>query len=173
MSQEQSLPRYLYRVFDEQCYSQFSRTSGFVASIYNAVYYRDHPNARRQLELHMDWSNRRRTPFVSVTASREKALELALKKVDQGRRHVSITKIDGSQLKRAGIKVYWMRGLAEYTGAYVKHEAMNNHEFLCVRCIPAKAVVQCLTLADDDDDDEEYYEESRSSDDGYNDEDYY
>ncbi|KAG1862813.1 hypothetical protein DFJ58DRAFT_775304 [Suillus subalutaceus] len=148
MSQDRTLPRYLYRVFDEETYSKFSHTSGFVASISNAVYYRNHPNARRQLELHMDWSNRRRTPFLSVTASREKALEYALNKVKMGRRIVSIAKIDSSQLKRAGINIYWMRELAEQTGAYLRPEAMNDHEYLCIRNIPAHAVIQCLTLDD-------------------------
>ncbi|KAG1776864.1 hypothetical protein EV702DRAFT_316417 [Suillus placidus] len=152
MSQDETLPRYLYRVFDEWSCSQFSRTSGFVASIPNAVYDLDHRNAKRQLEWHMDWNSRRQTPFISVTASREKALEYALNRMDMKRRTVSIAKIDSSRLRT---DVYRMCDLAEYTGAYLKHEATNKHEFLCVGCIPANAVIQCLTLDDDDDDDDE------------------
>ncbi|KAG2342311.1 hypothetical protein BDR05DRAFT_964270 [Suillus weaverae] len=141
MSQDETLPRYLYRVFDEESCSQFSRTSGFVASIPNAVYNPDHRNAKRELEWHMDWSSRRRTPFISVTASREKALEYALNRVDMDRRAVSIAKIDSSRLTRAGVHVHWMCDLVEYTGAYLKYEAMNEHELLCVGRIPANAVI--------------------------------
>src|SRR5258708_33411359 len=127
MSQDEVLPRYLYRVFDEESCSQFHHTSGFVASISNAVFDPRHWNAQRQLERHMDWNNRRRTPFISVTASREKALEYALNRVEMGRRTVSIAKIDSSRLEEAGVDVYWMCGLVEDTNAYIKPEAMNEH----------------------------------------------
>ncbi|KAG2119207.1 hypothetical protein DEU56DRAFT_137636 [Suillus clintonianus] len=151
------LPRYLYRVYDEESCSQFNRASGFVASIPNAVYNPEHRNARRQLKQHMNWGNRYRTPFISVTGSREKALEYALQRVEMGRRTVSIVKIDSSRLERANIDVYRMCDLVEQIGAYIKPEANNEHEYLCVRRIPANAVIECLTLDDDDDEDSDEY----------------
>ncbi|KAG1876983.1 hypothetical protein C8R48DRAFT_768550 [Suillus tomentosus] len=147
---ETELPRYLYRVFDEQSCSQLNRSGAFVASIPYAVYDRDHRNARRQLELHMDWSNRRPTPFISVTSSRGRALDFALTLWNMRGSAVSIAKIDSSQLERED--VYWMCDLVEYTGAHIKPEAMNKYEYLCVGSIPASAVIQCLTLDDDDED---------------------
>ncbi|KAG1876979.1 hypothetical protein C8R48DRAFT_334050 [Suillus tomentosus] len=150
-----TLPQYFYRVFDEQSCSQLNHSGAFVASIPYAVYDRDHRNARGQLERHMDWSNRRRTPFISVTCSRAKALEFALTLLNMGSQAVSIAKIDSSRLEREGTNVYWMCDLVEYTGAYIKPEAMNKHEFLCGGLIPANAVIQCFTLGDDDDDDDD------------------
>lgn len=149
---ETELPRYLYRVFDEQSCSQLNRSGTFVASIPDAVYSRNHRNARRQLELHMDWSNRRRTPFISVTSSRVNALKFALTLLNMRGSAVSIAKIDSSQLEREGTDVHWMCDLVEYTGAHIKPEAMNKYEYLCVGFIPASAVIQCLTLDDDDED---------------------
>ncbi|KAG2059660.1 hypothetical protein BDR06DRAFT_668395 [Suillus hirtellus] len=144
---ETELPRYLYRVFDEQSCSQLNHSGAFVASIPYAVYDRDHWNARRQLELHMDWSNRRRTPFISVTSSRGRALDFALTLLNMRGSAVSIAKIDSSQLERED--VYWMCDLVGYTGAHIKPEALNKYEYLCVGSIPASAVIQCLTLDDD------------------------
>ncbi|KAG1840463.1 hypothetical protein DFJ58DRAFT_810379 [Suillus subalutaceus] len=74
-------PQYFYRVFDEKSFSQFHETSGFVAGIPNAIYDPKHWKARHELERHMDWTNKHPTPFISVTASREKALEFALQRV--------------------------------------------------------------------------------------------
>ncbi|KAG2154258.1 uncharacterized protein EDB93DRAFT_1102394 [Suillus bovinus] len=105
-SDETKLPRHFYRVFDEESRSQYSHTRGFVSSIPHAVYDPDHRNARRELERHMDWSNRRQTPFISVTASRGKALEFALNLVERGSRNVSIAKICSLQLQQSGISLH-------------------------------------------------------------------
>lgn len=149
MDELQDLPQYFYRVFDEESRSQFHETWGFVASIPNAFYNPAHWNARLELERHMDWSNSCPTPFVSMTASREKALEYAFQRVEKQRRTVTIAKIDSSRLKKAKVDIHWMCALVKQTGADIKREAMNKHEYLCVRCIPANAVIQCLTLDDE------------------------
>ncbi|KAG1769886.1 hypothetical protein EV702DRAFT_1140610 [Suillus placidus] len=144
-----AVPQYFYRVFDEDSCAQFHEISGFVASIPNAIYDPKHWNARGELERHMDWTNIHPTPFISVTASREKALEFALQRVGKQRRAVTIAKIDSSRLKAANVNVYRMCTLVEQTGAGIKREAMNEHEYLCVRCIPANAVIRLLTLGDE------------------------
>lgn len=149
MDELQDVPQYFYRVFDEESRSQFHETSGFVASIPNAVYNPAHRNARLELERHMNWNSSYSTPFVSMTASREKALEYALQRVDKQRRTVTIAKIDSSRLKKANVDIHWMCALVEQTGANIKREAMNEHEYLCVHRIPANAVIQCLTLDDE------------------------
>jgi hypothetical protein len=149
MDELQDLPQYLYRVFDEESRSQFHETRGFVASIPNAFYNPAHRNARLELERHMDWNSPYPTPFVSTTASREKALEYALQRVDKQRRTVTIAKIDSSRLTKAKVDIHQMCALVKQTGADIKREAMNEHEYLCVRCIPANAVIQCLTLDDE------------------------
>ncbi|KAG2117286.1 uncharacterized protein F5147DRAFT_648836 [Suillus discolor] len=120
MSEDDTLPQYFYRVFDEQSCSQLTRSGTFVASIL----------------------------MLSTTAT------IGMPEA------VSIAKIDSSQLEREGTYVYWMCDLVEYTGAYIKPEAMNKHEFLCVGLIPANAVIQCFTLGDDDDSDDDYDSES-------------
>ncbi|KAG1836850.1 hypothetical protein F4604DRAFT_1845959 [Suillus subluteus] len=125
-------------MFDENSHSQFHETSGFVASIPNAIYDPKHWNAQHELERHMNWTNKHSTPFISVTASREKALEFALQRAQKQRRTVTIAKIDSSRLETA---IHRMCILVDQTGAYIKHEAMNKHEYLCVRCIPANAVI--------------------------------
>ncbi|KAG1746238.1 hypothetical protein EDD22DRAFT_280131 [Suillus occidentalis] len=149
MDELQDLPQYFYRVFDEESRSQFHETRGFVASIPIAFYNPAHRNACLELERHMDWNSSLPTPFVSMTASREKALKYALQRVDKQRRSVTIAKIDSSLLKKANANIYRMCALVEQTGADIKREAMNEHEYLCVRCIPATSVIQCLTLDDE------------------------
>jgi len=141
-----TVPQYFYRVFDETSHSQFHENWGFWAGIRNAVYDPKHPNARRELEWHMDWNNKHPTPFISVTASREKALEFASQRVDKRKRTVTIAKIDRSRLRKT--PVHQMCALVEETQAVIKNEAMNEHEYLCVRHIPANAVIQRLTLGD-------------------------
>ncbi|KAG2034138.1 hypothetical protein BDR03DRAFT_965941 [Suillus americanus] len=141
-----AVPQYLYRVFDEKSRSQFHETSGFVASIPNAIYDPEHWNARRELERHMDWTNNHPTPFISVTASHEKALKFAKQRMEKQRRTVTIAKIESSRLETA---IYRMCDLVNQTSADIKQEAMNKHEYLCVRCIPANAVIQRVTLGDE------------------------
>ncbi|KAG1823808.1 uncharacterized protein BJ212DRAFT_1326812, partial [Suillus subaureus] len=72
----------------------------------------------------MDWTNKHPTPFTSVTASCEKALEFAKQRVEKKRRTITIAKIDGSRLETA---IHRMCDPVQQTGADIKHEAMNNH----------------------------------------------
>jgi len=148
MDDTEKIPRYLYRVVDGSTHCKYDKNKGFEASKPYAAYNPKHWNAKPELELHMDWSNRKQTPFISVTSSREKALELALKKMKLDNGNVLIAKIDSLKLRTEGVQVYHMEGLVKLIGAVIKPEGMNSHEYLCVRRIPRSTIIEQITFGD-------------------------
>jgi len=143
MDDTEKEPQYFYRVSDNSSRCKYDKDEGFVASIPNAIYDPEHPNAKRELVLHMNWRNRKPTPFISVTSSPEKALQFALKRMKRMKLkngNVLITKINRSLLSPKC--VYHMETLVKRTGVVIKPKAMNSHEYLCVRHIPRSAIVK-------------------------------
>jgi len=135
-------PRFLYRVYDDQSVSRFDEVDGFLAGNPNAAFNRNRYWAKFVVRRHMHWGNRRPTPFISVTASRAKALHYATQREKMGHRDVSIAKIDTAKLRASGVIFYHMASLVKKTGARIDPVAWNYSEYLCMWRIPPEAVVE-------------------------------
>jgi hypothetical protein len=149
-------PQYLYRVFDEESFCQFDKQNGFIAGVARSL---NRYKIRYYVERHMEWGNRIPTPFISVTASRSKALQYALQRVDMSRGHVCIAKISTHLLRAAQVQTHHMATLVAEIQARIEPAARNKWEFLCINQIPARAVVAVLTLNEPEEDEEEYSSE--------------
>jgi hypothetical protein len=136
------MPQFLYRVFDDQSVSRFDEVDGFVAGNPYAAFNRNQYWAKHVIRRHMSWANRRLTPFVSVTASRAKAEEYALRRQRMGHGDVSIAKIDTAALRASGIIIFHMATLVKRTRASIDPVAWNYSEYLCLQGIPRKAIVE-------------------------------
>jgi len=136
------MPRFVYRLYDDQSVSRFDEVDGFVAGNPNAAFNRNRYWAKYVVQRHMRWGNRRPTPFISVTASRGKALLYAAQREKNGHRDVSIAKIDTAKLLASGVTFYHMATLAKRTGARIDQVAWNYSEYLCLWYIPREAVVE-------------------------------
>lgn len=135
------MPRFLYRVFDDRSYSRFSEDSGFVAGNPNGAFNRNRYWAKYVIQRHMLWSNRRPTPFISVT-SRAKAVHYAKQRKEMGRDNVYISKIDTAKLRASGVIICHMATLVKWTRARIDPVAWNYSEYLCLHHIPPEAVVE-------------------------------
>ena len=133
------LPPYFYRVYDETSVSQYDEGCGF--SVDEGVRFDpDQHWAKYVVQRHINWKNRRRTPFISVTASLEQACEYYRQRESWGR-DPRIAKIDVRKLQRMGVRFWRMQTLARRVGAVIPRVAWNEDEWLCLHEIPEWAIV--------------------------------
>lgn len=133
--------RYFYRVFDETSVSRFSESEGFKAGRSTGTFKPHLPKAKKVVQQHKRWENRKPSPFISVTRSRAKAVHYARQRREWGRDDVQIAKIDRTSLRNAGVTIYHMATLVERIGAHIDSAAWNWTEYLCLYHIPSDAVV--------------------------------
>jgi len=143
------MPRFLYRVFDDQSVSRLNEVDGFVAGNPNGGFSRKRYWAKYVIQRHMHWGNRRPTPFISVTASRAKAVHYARQRQELGHSDVSIAQIDTAALRASGVIIYHMATLVKRTGAHIDPVAWNYSEYLCLRSIPREAVIKVWEHGDE------------------------
>ncbi|KIM76144.1 hypothetical protein PILCRDRAFT_826655 [Piloderma croceum F 1598] len=136
------MPKFVYRVFDDQSVSRFNGVDGFVAGNPDGAFNRHRYGAKSVIQRHMRWGNRRPTPFISVTASRAKAVHYARQRQELGHGGVSIAKIDTAALRASGVVIYHMATLVKRTRAHIDPVAWNYSEYLCLRYIPHEAIVE-------------------------------
>jgi hypothetical protein len=142
------MPRFLYRVFDDQSVSRLDE-DGFAAGNPNGGFNHKKYWAKYVIQRHMHWGNRRPTPFISVTASRAKAVHYARQRQELGHSDVSIAKIDIAVLRDSGVIIYHMATLVKRTGAHIDPVAWNYSEYLCLRNIPREAVINSWEHGDE------------------------
>lgn len=143
--------KYFCRVEDEGSQARFRTGRGVLASdMRSRVDFQLSRNMcplRRHFCNHMNWSNRRKTPFISAYCCFKAAYEEALRRVRRGKKNVIIIFIDPS---RADYRVEYRnaRWLAEDLECWIPTKAWNNSEFeyLFLRCIPARAIVNIIRL---------------------------
>ena len=136
------MPRFLYRVFDNESVSRFHDENGFEAGNPQGKFSRHPYWAKYVVQRHMHWGNRRRTPFISVTASLAKANDYAEQRLARGYHDVSIAKIDTAIFRSHGGIHYHMATLVKRTHAHIDPRAWNYSEYLCLRHIPREAVIE-------------------------------
>jgi hypothetical protein len=133
------VPRYLYRVFDDQSVSQYDVIDGFVAGLPDTPF--DPSTARNVVNSHMDWSNRFLTPFISTTSSLSIAEHYARQREDMGHSGVLIADIDTAGFAGHEVVVYHMQSLVRSIRAHVPRPGWNKYEYLILRQIPAECIV--------------------------------
>jgi len=135
------LPKYFYRVYDDLSVSRFNERDGFVAGAPGDAFDPRKDGAKYVVERHMYWFNDCPTPFISVTASRKKAIHYANQRRERENGNVRIAKIDTDALLVFGVSIYHMATLVEDTGAVISDKARNPYEYLCLHHIPLDAVI--------------------------------
>ena len=145
------MPRFLYRVFDDNSVSRLDEdgVDGFVAGNPDGAFNRNWHWVKYVIQRHMRWANRRPTPFISVTSSRNKAVHYVRQRQEMGHGDVSIAKIDTAALQASGIIIYHMATLVKRTRACLDPVAWNYSEYLCLHYIPHEAVIEVWEYDDE------------------------
>lgn len=141
-------PYIYYRVHDSSSATHFDKEHGFVAGDHQ-LRLRMFPRNRSErqdlfdaLGRHLEWSDRTPSPFISVYADRDTAVNSAIARVNQGKRGVFIAYIDVE-----AIEDLWYRftpKLAEEIGLRIQPQALRNseQEFVFLHHIPGEAVTR-------------------------------
>ncbi|KAJ4305467.1 hypothetical protein N0V90_000998 [Kalmusia sp. IMI 367209] len=137
-------PYIFYRVEDEHSRARYIDGRGIIAEDKDtAVNFRNKDTALLvQVAEHLDWSNRRPTPFISTYCEEYVARREAERRVKTGKRDVRIYKINmRDSNKRTEYRD--IRLLAEKLGFRIPDDAWNNsmHEYIFLYDIPDSAVV--------------------------------
>jgi hypothetical protein len=136
------MERRLYRITDNTSRDQFSEIDGFVVPKRDTFdeFNPTGAGAREFVELHLDWSNRRPTPFISTVDSPHIAMYLTRKRI-LGRTGVRIAIIDRDAVENQEA-VYHMESLVDTAQANLPSYARNDTECLCVHRIPREAILK-------------------------------
>lgn len=108
---------------------------------------------KRAVELHLNWSNRVPTPFMSLFGSRERAVKWARGHFELGYDDVFLLKIDASKLR----PLFCVRYLVQDTNIYaLLPGSMYNDEFLVLRKISRRSIIRetYLSCSDENSSDE-------------------
>lgn len=138
------LPPILYRVYDDTSISKYT-WKGFASGGRRMP--RNASQFKAMVERHGNWTSRKRTPFVSVTASPDAASWHIVKKKATG---------DDTNIMVALIDTVALLGPCQ-TSVWKMHDAMDHfglepwkgdrhaydNEYICALAIPAKAVFAC------------------------------
>jgi hypothetical protein len=143
-----------YRVEDE-C-SQARTTDGRVicsgdryASVdFKARHGRKLEALGRHVTNHLDWSNRRPTPFISMYNDDTVAFEEAERRKRRGMKNVTITVVDVEKVRgRVQFRnVRWL--LAHRLGRWIPEKAWHNskYEYIFLHYIPDRAVTERIYM---------------------------
>lgn len=134
---------HLYRITDDDSRDKFSEANGFIAPI--DQFDPSAQGAKTFVELHLDWSNKKPTPFISTIDSHHNAIYLAEKRARR-KMGVRIAIIDRDKVESQGVVVYHMESLVRDTIAILPSVARNNTEHLCVHRIPREAILKICSL---------------------------
>jgi hypothetical protein len=100
-----------------------------------------------QLDNHLEWRNRTKTPFISTYDNYPAAYEEALRRKRSGWKNVTIIVID---IREAGCRVEYrnVRKLAKKLGYRIPDRAWRNSEFeyIFLHRIPASAIMRVIKL---------------------------
>jgi hypothetical protein len=113
---------------------------------------------KQAVELHLNWSSRTPTPFVSLFGSRANAVQWARRHFQLGYDDVFLLKVDASKVG----PVFRVRYLVQDSDIHtLLPQSVFNDEFLVLRKIPRRSLIRETYLSCSD----EYSDEERRSDD--------
>ncbi|OSS54036.1 hypothetical protein B5807_01454 [Epicoccum nigrum] len=142
-------PRKFWRVEDSSSRACYTEGEGILAEATDTAvsFGRQGTALRAQLRRHLDWSNRRRTPFVSVYSDRRAAWREAERRVAAGKRHVVVYKID-VDCSCERVEYRHVQLLAETLRLRIAYRAWNNskYEWVFLHAVPDSAVVGVAEL---------------------------
>lgn len=97
---------------------------------------------QQNVKDHLDWYSDCKSPFISVYADEQVAINIAKGRKKLGKQNVTITVIDTSKV-RGGMNFRKMRPLAKRLGIRIPYKAYNNseHEWIFLHHIPDDAIV--------------------------------
>ncbi|KAI0967658.1 hypothetical protein F4678DRAFT_445118 [Xylaria arbuscula] len=134
-------PRCFWRVEDENSQAR-TRNSEIRAAGVGGDFRHMSPQLRECLERHLDWADRTPSPFISAYCDEDAANREVNRRLDRGKRHVTITKIDVTDLDYGTVEFRNLRRLAANLGLWIQELAWNNseHEYIFLHHIPSKAI---------------------------------
>ncbi|KAI1302215.1 hypothetical protein F5Y03DRAFT_212459 [Xylaria venustula] len=134
-------PRVFWRVEDEDSQAQ-TRNSGIRAAGVGGDFRRLSLELRQCLERHLDWSDRTPSPFISAYCDEDAANREVNRRLDRGKRRITITKIDVTDLDYGTVQYRNLRKLAKNLDLWVHELAWNNseHEYIFLHYIPREAI---------------------------------
>ena len=141
-------PHKYYRVHDNSSATHFDEENGFVAGdpqLLLRMFPRDrseYQNLFNALGRHLDWSDRTPSPFISVYADLDTAVNSAIARVNQGKRKVFVAHINVKD-----IEDLWYRHapkIAREVRLRIQPQALRNseQEFIFLHHIPGEAVTE-------------------------------
>ena len=139
-------PSEYYRVHDSSSATHFDKQNGFVAGDPRLPlrmfprYPSEYQNLFNALGRHLEWSDRTPSPFISVYADWETAVNSASARVNRGKRGVFIAHIDVEDIE--GLCYRWTPKLADEIGLRIQPQALRNseQEFVFLHRIPGEVV---------------------------------
>ena len=147
-------PHEYYRVHDESSATHFDEENSFVAGdpeLPLKMFHRGRSEYQKlelcnALDKHLNWSNRTPSPFISVYADFDTAVNSAIARKNQGKRGVLIARIDVSESDE--LLYRHVPKVAKEVGLRIKPQALNNseNEFVFLHCIPGEAVVEIIPV---------------------------
>lgn len=146
------MPSVFYRVHDDSSATHFDGDGFFAGD--DQTMLRMFPRNRWEAEKlfnalsgHLDWSNKTASPFISVYADFDTAVNSANARQNQGKRGVFIACIEFR--KRSGTWSRPVREVADELGLWIEPPAWKNseHEYIIFNRIPGEAVVDIITVS--------------------------
>ncbi|EGZ19323.1 hypothetical protein PHYSODRAFT_259785 [Phytophthora sojae] len=115
---------------------------------------------KRAVELHLNWSNRIPTPFISLFGTQEHAVKWARRHFELGYDDVFLLKVDAAKVG----PVFQVRYLVQDSDIHtLLPESMYNDEFLVLRKISRRSIIRETYLACSDESSSESSSAGRSS----------
>ena len=137
-------PYKFFRVEDEDSRAQYLGREGLFAEDTDTEVDFDSWDWRllRQVERHLDWGNRRPSPFISMYCDEGVAYREARRRVRDGKEDVKVYEINMRRTKERR-EYRDLRCLADGLGFHIPKRALNNsvYEYILLHHIPDDAVV--------------------------------
>lgn len=136
-------PRVFYRVEDEHSRARYIQGEGIFAEDTNTVVHFAVRGTALLVERHLDWANRRPTPFISTYCEESVAWSEANRRVARGKEDVRVYTIDMDESYDPA-EYRNVRPLAKRLGLYINNNAYNNsmYEWIFLHRVPDSAVVE-------------------------------
>lgn len=142
-------PYIFFRVEDDESRARYYGRAGiFAEDRKTQVNFRSRDRRLlRQVERHLDWGNRVRTPFISMYCHKGVAFREANRRVNRGQTNVRVYKIN---TRKRDEDMEWreLRHLADNLGFDIPDCAWNNskYEYIFLHHVPNSAVVGWIDL---------------------------
>lgn len=139
-------PHIFYRVEDDESSARYIDGKGILAADRNSRVNFNRKGAflRNHLARHLDWENRLPTPFASAYCNKRVAWTEAKRRVNAGKRNVTVYKMD-MHARRKGERIEYrdIQLLAERLEYDIPHKALHNseYEYVFLHRIPQSVIV--------------------------------